>query len=454
MSPKRSGITRRQFLQGSAATAASLALMGSRAWRAPAAGNSSPPNLLFIQTDQQHFQAVSAFGNKHLKTPNMDRLVRRGISFSNSYSANPVCCPARSCWYTGRASTENGMLSNSHKLAENVPDLGQWLGSRGYFTAYTGKWHVPGRNANLSFSNLFIDPSGQGEEADPVVSRSAQSFLGSYADDKPFFLSVGFTQPHDCCYWRFAHDFDTQKVPYPVIEKDLPPLPGNFHYSTVEPVKMREHLERVRRREAPGWSELAWRYYIWSYYRHVEMADAEIGRVLDALEDSKFAQNTLLVFTVDHGDGMGFHRSTSKWFPYDEAIRVPFIICRPGAERDGRIDKTRLVSGLDLTPTLCDYAGVEPPPNVRGRSLRPLVEGKPVDWREFIVSDCQINGRMVRTPEYKLISYSGDSQELLFDMRKDPLELKDLSSDQSHAGVVTDLRSRLADWESRLISAA
>ena len=182
----------------------------------------------------------------------------------------------------------------------------------------------------------------------------------------------------------------------------------------------------------------------------VEMADAQLGRILDALEDSKFADNTLILFTVDHGDGLARRKLVTKWFTYDEAARVPMIVCLPGASGGGKLDKEHVVSGLDVAPTLCDFAGVEAPPDARGRSLRPILEGRAQDWREFIVSECNISGRMLRTPEYKLVAYKDDPVLQLFDMRNDPWEMTNLAEDARHAGTVTDLRKRLAEWEGRL----
>jgi len=392
---------------------------------------------------------MSGLGCRHLRTPNMDRLIRRGITFSQSYSANPVCCPARACWYTGRTASENGVLSNGYRLVPDMPDLGQWFRARGYEAFYSGKWHIPGRDPSASFNALTANPSGQGEHCDPTVSRSAQAFLRNYQGDKPFFLSLGFLQPHDCCYWVFAHRADIGALPYPSIEKQLPPLPANFDYDVEEPEALKKHLQNLRK-QTGMWSKLHWRYYLWSYYRHVEMVDAEIGRVLDALEDSKFASNTFIVFTGDHGDGLARRRLTSKWFLYDEAARVPMVICPPGGLDRGKVDESHVVSGLDIAPTLCDFAGMEPPPKCRGRSLRPLVEGRSVEWREFVVSEANITGRMLRTPEYKLVAYKGDPIVQLFDMGKDPWEKHNMAGEARHADTLADLKKRLENWESRL----
>ena len=444
-----SALTRRQFIKGAAAGAAGLALLGDGAFARDSDAMMKRPNILFIHADQLHFEAISSLGCKHVHTPNLDRLLDRGVAFTSAYSANPVCCPARAAWYTGRASSENGMLSNAHKLNPDLPDLGQWFKTRGYEPFYSGKWHVPGRNPRDSFNVLTADLTGQGEHGDAVVSRTAQAFLGSYSGDKPFFLSLGFLQPHDCCYWVFAHEEDIAECPYPSIENDLPPLPENFHYDVEEAEALSKFMGRIRGLTRK-WSPLLWRYYIWSYYRHVEMVDAELGRTLDALDDSRFADNTLIVFMADHGDCLGRRQMVQKWTPYDEAARVPMIVVPPGATSDGRKDTAHVVSGLDLAPTLCDYAGIDAPPKHRGTSLRPAVEGKGGEWREFVVSEVNITGRVLRTPEYKLVTYRGDPVVQLFDMRKDPWETKNLAGEVRYADVVRDLTKRLGEWESEL----
>ncbi|MFN3421779.1 MAG: sulfatase [Armatimonadota bacterium] len=441
-------ISRRKFLQAGAMGLMGMMVQGQQ--KAPAVQLRRPPNLLFIHVDQMFCDAISAHGCKFVKTPNIDRLIARGISFRLSYAANPVCCPARSAWYTGRATSETGVVRNDYPIVKDLPDLGQWFRARGYEAVYVGKWHVPGRDVTKSFTVL---PAGHwcGQHADGAIARTAASFLLNYRGDKPFFLSVGFLQPHDCCYWVFAHRQPLDKLPFPEIADQLPPIWENFGYDPREP----ETFQRGWRRgwewgQISQWSEEQWRYYRWSYLRMVEMVDAQVGHILDALEDSGLDKNTVVVFSSDHGDGMGAHKLWQKMYFYEEAARVPFIVSWKGQFAEGVIDEKHLVSGLDLAPTLCDLAGIDAPPKCRGLSLRPLLEGKDVQWREFLVSEVNITGRMVRTPEWKLITYYGDQTDQLFDMRNDKGEMKNLAMEGKYAEVVTDLKKLLADWEKRL----
>lgn len=441
----KAGMTRREFLRSGVLGLAGWATQG------PAIHLRRPPNLLFIHVDQQHGDVLSAHGCPWVRTPHMDRLVKQGISFRLSYSANPVCCPARAAWYTGRPGSENGVVANDRwPLLPSIPDLGQWFGARGYEAVYVGKWHVTGRPVHKSFQVL---PGGHwsGQHGDGAVARAAESFLRHFRSDKPFFLSIGFLQPHDICYWVFDHTEPMEELPFPQLAEELPPLWENWGFDPREPESFRKQWRRGPNWEKISqWPEFQWRYYRWSYYRHVEMVDAQVGRVLDVLEDTGLAENTVVVFSSDHGDGMGAHQLWQKMYFYEEAARVPLVVSWPGHFAEGVQDHRHLVSGLDLAPTLCDIAGIEPPPKCRGRSLKPLLEGKEVEWREFLVCEVAIKGRMVRTPEYKLVTYQGDQTDQLFDLRQDPGEMRNLAFESRYAEVVANLKNRLAEWESLL----
>ena len=441
-------LTRRRFLQAGAAAAATVARSALAAKApAPVVRKPSRPNILFINTDQQGLDTLSAYGCPGINTPNMDRLAAGGTSFMESYCADPVCCPSRASWFTGRPPAENGVVLNSVPIVADMPDLGQWFTKHGYEAVYVGKWHVPARDNAKSF-RVLPGGTGQGELSDAAVSRACQGFLLNRRPGDPFFLTAGLLQPHDICYWIMQHDADIGELPYPELADRLPELPPNFQFDTREPQRLAQRRRPNARGGGTGtWSELHWRYYIWSYLRHVEMVDAEIGRILDGLEDSDYAQDTVVIFTSDHGEGRARHQMVTKGYLYDEAAKVPLVVSWPGEVGEGRRDAEHLVSGLDFAPTVCDYAGIEPPPNARGRSLRPLLEGNSVAWREFVVASSAITGRMVRTPDYKYITYRDDPTDQLFDMKSDPWETKNLAAEPQYASVVEDHRKILADWE-------
>ena len=435
------GLTRRRFLKSSTLGAASLA--AAPALGAAAAGR--PPNFLFILVDQHGLHALSSHGCTDVHTPNLDRLVRRGTTFMESHSTNPVCSPARSSLFTGRMPVETGVITNTRPIHPSRPNSGQWLGENGYDCVYAGKWHLPGgRPTRIPGFRVLPSGGGQGDMVDTLVSRASAGYLLDRKGDKPFFLVSSLLQPHDICYWAIMNrTLVPPDLPFGRLRETLPGLPPNNRVRPEAPAK----LDRIK---GPDFSDEQWRYYRYIYYRQVEMLDADVGRILDALEESGHADNTVVIFTADHGEGCGRHSHVQKWYPYEEAVKVPLIVSWPGRIRENHRDETHLVSGLDVISTMCDYAGVKPPQGVHGRSLRPLLENRPVEWREFVVAETHIIGRMLRTDRYKYVKYEDDPVEQLFDMKNDPWETKNLYREARLANVLTDHRRMLTAWQDRM----
>ena len=444
--PKRpTTVTRREFLKiGAAGTAAARTApaLGRDARRSNAAGR---PNFLFIITDQQGLDTISALGCSDVRTPNLDRLVRSGVSFMESHSANPLCSPARSCLFTGRPTTETGVVTNSLPIRESMPNLGQWFGQAGYETVYIGKWHLPvSFTPNVKgFTVIPAGLGGQGTLGDGAISRASQAYLLNRERGKPFALVTSFLQPHDICQYVTMHGKAPDTLPFPDIADELPELPPNFTFDEREP-------NALKTKQRPSWSAEQWRYYIWSYHRMVEEVDAEIGRVVQALEDSGQMDDTIIVMTADHGEGRARHKMVTKNYLYDEAVKVPLIVSCPGRMKEDARDATHLVSGLDVLPTLCDYAKIKPPEHMRGKSLRPLLEGKRTAWHDFVAAEVAVAGRMIRTADYKYVTYEADPVEQLFDMKNDPWETKNLAGESRHAAALADHRKLLESWTAKL----
>jgi len=399
--------------------------------------NTSAPNIVFVHVDQMRHDAISAFGNAHVETPNIDRLIAAGTSFSRSYSANPVCCPARACWYTGRVSSEHGVVENKFPLLESVPDLGQWMGARGYGCYYTGKWHIPNRRVDRSFT-LLPGGSGHGEQGDAGVASVACGFLHNYADERPFFLNVGFLNPHDCCFLDFAPRNPATKFgASDVLHAELPPAPGSFDKSNGR----------------GKWDETGVRLYNYYYYRMVEMVDAEVGRVFDALRNSRHARNTLFIFTSDHGDMGGHHNRFKKGQFYDAALRVPLVYVLPGQIRQGNRDEESLVSGVDIPATILDYAGLERMPRMTiAKSLRPLLEGTPGEWRDYVVAESFSESdlrRVVCMKDFKVFFNPAGAVQL-YNVKDDPLEMTDLAGSAQHAGQLEQARAFHNEYVDRI----
>ena len=458
----------------------------------------SRPNIIFLHTDQHTYDAVSAYGNRYVATPNIDRLQRNGLSFMRAYCTDPVCAPARTSWMTGRYSSETGVPFNGGVLHDDLPDLGQHLNAHGFPAYHSGKWHVTGRDVTASFRTLYFGKlrigAGGGEYYDGAITRSVLDFLTTRAargsgtgpgsrsgrgSREPFFLQIGMVNPHDVC--EYGHNFEEKLIPDPVAQgilsaDELPPLPANFNYD--EPETMTHRV--VRRdddclvhwpilRRTRSWPELQWRYLAWNLYRFVEKVDAEIGLILAALEATGHADDTLILFTADHGEAAGQHRMFQKFTLYEESARVPFIAACLGdgvALPKGGYDREHFISGVDVFPTVCDYARVAPPPGLPGRSIRPLLEGGAAAWREHGLIESNYWARAVVTARYKYVTEyrpravedfvapgPDDAErglEQLFDLRDDPGETRNLASEGALAGVLADCRRRLADSERSL----
>ena len=448
-------VNRRDFIKLSGSAVALLAAdtLTKNANAAPQSHKTKPKNILLIITDQQHIDTIAAGGCRDVNTPALDLLKTSGISFTQSYTANPLCSPARSCVFTSRTSSETDVFNNGRPIRSDIPNLGQWFSQHtNYETLYAGKWHLPRTYTNNipGFKVINTGIGGFGYLCDTIMSRSCEGFLRNRSKSRPFLLVASFMQPHDICEWLRLNMDNPNEMRYPQLASHLPELPDNFVFDKNEPGAIKKR--RLGNEPFKGkWDKDQWRYYRWSYYRNIEHLDTEISRILQALQDCKHSKDTLIVFTSDHGEGMAHHQMVRKNTLYDEAARVSLIFSWPGHISENITDTTHPVSGLDIMPTLCDYAGIKPPENTRGRSLRPLLEGRPVTTDNFIVTEVSSNtGRMVRSPLFKYITYKDDSVEQLFDMKKDPGETKNLSTSSRYASIMAEHRKRLKDWESRL----
>ncbi len=445
---ERGRVTRRDVLKAGAVGLGAAMTGCARGANAPHAGQPHErPNLLLILCDQLGLDAIAAHGCTDVRTPNLDRLVRRGTTFIESHSTNPVCSPARSSIMTGRMPVETGVITNGRPIHASRPNLGQWLRPHGYETVYCGKWHLPGPyQAAIGGFTVLPAGLGQGDLVDTAVSSACAAWITNRPREKPYLMVASLMQPHDICHWgnaranRMPPDLG---LPFERLRDRLPGLPPN-HTSEPEAPKI------LARRVVRTYSEDMWRYYLYLYARQVEMLDADVGRLLDAVEAAGELENTVIAFTADHGDGRARHLHVSKWYPYEEAVKVPMIVSCPRRIKAGQRDTTHLVSGLDVMPTLCDYAGVEPPEGHRGMSLRPLLEGRGAPWRKVVVSEWQTKGRVLRTPQYKYAMFQGDPVEMLFDMKADPWEMKNLYKDPALAAVLAGHRKLLADYQATL----
>jgi arylsulfatase A-like enzyme len=415
----------------------------------------TPRNMLLIITDQQTVNALSCAGNPYVKTPNLDRLAARGVRFEKSYCTYPLCCPSRGSLFTSRTPHELGIYGNADcELSEKGlqgKTMGEMFRAAGYETAYAGKWHlqmpfpsfkgqqIPGFAVLPIAGRHPTDhtQTGIGLTIDPNTTDAAITFLRQL-HQKPFLLVTSLLNPHDIC-WPECEELRSL---LPDDRAKLPPARPNMRDTEKLPSALNREVSEKGVR-----TKQEWREYLWIYYRLCERADREAGRVLEALDKSGLTTNTVVVFTSDHGEMMGSHQMVHKQKLYEESAAVPLFVVPPGGKAG--VDNQHLVSGLDVMPTLLDYAGIAAPASLQGKSLRPLVEGKEVPWREFVVSE--VNGlgeaRMVRTARYKYIVFAkGENREQLFDMEKDPDELKNLIADPALDNEVERHRRFLKQW--------
>ena len=438
---------------------------------ATAATAADRPNVLFIFTDQQHAGMLGCAGNRFVKTPALDSLARDGARFERAYCTNPVCVPSRFSMMTGVMPSRIGMEDNNG-VSLPVPGeilahaMGRVFREAGYVTAYGGKVHTPMSVPDMGFEMLTRD-SRMG------LAEACAEFLGR-KHERPFLLVASLINPHDICYMairdaaratgakpavlknadrELATLTEALRLPEGVSREEFfarvcPPLPPNFEVPPGEPSDVLPAKANFRSYVRKHWTAEQWRLHRWAYARLTERVDAEIGKVLAALRIGGLERNTLVVFSSDHGDMDAAHRLEHKGVLYEESVRVPLVVSFKGVTRPGLVDREHLLStGLDLLPTLCDFAAIRPPAGLTGRSVRRLAEGQAADgWRDCLVVESK-NSRLLRTPRYKYIVYgSGSPREQLIDLVEDPGEMKNLALEASRAQVLAEHRRLLRRW--------
>lgn len=429
------------------------------------------PNIIFVFTDQQSATMMSCAGNKYLQTPAMDSLAETGVRFEKAYCTNPVCLPSRYSLMTGRMPEEIGIRDNEVGWLDKVPDgiaenaLGWQLRNAGYDVGYGGKVHLP---RGMHPEAMGFDVIARNERAE--LADSCVEFI-QRERDKPFFLVASFINPHDICYMAINdyQELDRERLSVPLgalenalktpegvsreefFEKHCPPVPDNYNPQAQEPeaIRMVQEQRLFKKHAKDTWSEEKWRMHRWAYCRLTELVDAEIGKVLDAVRDNGLEENTLIIFSSDHGDMDSAHRMEHKTILYEEPTRIPFIVSQKGVTPAGAVNDTHLISnGLDLLPTLCDYAGVKTPDGLAGMSFRSLAEGKePQDWRDHLWIESEF-GHMVHGGRYKYILYdSGEHREQLMDLKKDPGEMKNMATDPAYRDILKEYRQHYESYK-------
>ncbi len=492
--------SRREFIKAigmAAGAAVAPPILPTPASMAKSSSGGKRPNILFIMTDDHASHALSCYGSKINKTPNLDRIAVGGMRFDNSFCTNSICAPCRAVILTSKYSHLNGVKDNRLKFDGGQQTFPKLLQKAGYQTAMLGKWHLKTDPTGFDYWNVL---PGQGSYYNPVMIENGQrkkhtgyvtdiitdfalKWLEERDSDKPFCMMYHHKAPHR--NWqpgpKHLTMYDDVTIPEPdnlfddysnrgraakeqdmSIEKTMNDrdlklkAPGNL---TPEQKKQWDAAyepknEAFSNANLKGKDLIRWKYqrYIKDYLRCVASVDDNVGRVLDYLEVSGLADNTVVVYTSDQGFYLGDHGWFDKRFMYEESLRMPLLVRYPREITPGSINSD-IVLNLDFGPTFLDFAGVSIPDDMQGRSMRQVLRGRtPRDWRdsmyyhyyEYPAVHSVKRHYGVRTKRYKLIHFYHDIDEWeLYDLEKDPREMKNVYDDPAYGEIVKDLKVEL-----------
>jgi arylsulfatase A-like enzyme len=453
-----------------------LALLGGMVAAPALARAGSQPNILFILSDDQSFETVRSLGLTDIHTPNLDRLAASGAMFTHAYNMGSwspaVCIPSRTMLVTGQSLWRSRAVYERTGLEMAAGRLWpQLLERQGYSTWFTGKWHVntdaartfntarnirPGmpKDAKQGYNRPLAGQPDNWSPSDPafggfweggrhwseVTADDAISFLGeSKQDGRPFFMYVAFNAPHDPRQspGEFVDQYPLARIEAP--ENFLPEYPHseligsgrNLRDEKLGPFPRTRHSVKVHRQE---------------YYAMITHMDAQIGRILDALEASGQGQNTWVFFTSDHGLAVGRHGLFGKQNMYDHSLRVPFIVAGPGVPSGRRISTPIYLQ--DVMPTTLELAGAEKPAHVDFRSILPLLRGgkSPAARNDIYAAYLDLQ-RAVMHDGWKLMLYPKAQTARLYHLDEDPLEMRDLAADPQFAPLKRHLFKRLLEQQ-------
>ena len=424
---------------------------------------SKPPNVIFILTDDQRWDALGYAGNNLIQTPEMDRLAREGVYFKNAFITTPICAASRASILTGLYERTHGYTFQQGPLKKPYMDISYpvILRQNDYYTGFYGKLGVDYTDAESLFdkaeifdrSDKYTDYRGFfyktiGKDTVHLTHYTgyrAKEFLDSLPEDRPFCLSLSFSAPHahdpapEQFFWQEKSDEQYSDITFP------PPGLIEDEYFNALPKEVREGFNRVRwywRYDTPE----KYQHSMKGYYRMISEIDDEIGKLRKALQEKGLAENTVIIFMSDNGYFTGERQLAGKWLMYEESIHVPLIIYDPRAKKHQEVSD--MVLNIDVPFTILDLAGIEVPSDYQGISLTPyLVSGKPEKARESILVEHLWNfdpipsSEGLRTKKWKYFRYQRDlNHEELYDLENDPDEMNNLASLSQHLKILEKLR--------------
>lgn len=413
---------------------------------------SQKPNIIYIMTDQQSALAMSCMGNGDLHTPNMDRLAKNGVTFTNAYCSAPLSGPSRASMFTGYSSHELGMESNGKPMPEHIKaqSLGILVKKAGYECAYAGKWHV--HTASLpdqEFGFKTLHP-----HADKGLAEACIAFL-QLKHNRPFFLVASFDNPHNICEYAREQNLPHGDIPQVPLE-ECPGVPVNFARNPHDAdIITYEKEKNVSAYPTRYYTADDWKHYRYTYFRLVEKIDAEIGKIVDEIEKQNLWENTVVIFTSDHGDGMGAHHWNQKSALYEEVVNIPLIVTLPGKKNAGTVLPQLINNGLDFFTSVCEWTGAKLPADNEGVSYKNLAEtaNPEMSHQPYVVTETVFDkggatyGWMLRTANYKYVIYDkGRYREQLYDIKKDKGEMRNLAIEKKYEKELNEHRFLLKEW--------
>lgn len=461
------------------------------------------PNLLFLYTDEQAFNTFACYGNTWIEMPNLNALAAQSTVFERAYVTQPVCTPSRSTLLTGLWPHTNECVANNIPLGKGTKCLPEWLPEGVYATGHYGKWHLgdeifrqhgfdewcnyedsyipfygegrdrecrsdyhhylveQGFEPDVSQQNLFSRnraarmPEEHGKPA--YVANRSIDFIERHAS-KPFALYVNFLEPHMPFFGPRDNQYNPEAIPLPPNLWDLPDdsMPKKY----VD--KSKQNVPEAFPKKPVEPSEAAWRNLRARYYGLCSLVDTHVGRILQTLRDKGLWDNTIIVFTSDHGDMMGAHGQTAKGVMYEEAVRVPMLIKMPGQNAMKRVEG--LVSQLDVLPTVLDLMGQKIPEFLQGKSLKPVMESNTprleddvfIEWNAAApdgtmskIPGEHADERAVLTADGWKFVWSSCGKHFLFNLNEDPYEKTNLYGRDRQTERVSDYMARIQQWQQK-----
>ncbi len=470
-------------------------------------------NILFIMTDDHSYQTLSAYDKRYIKTPNLDRIAKEGVLFVNSFVSNSICGPSRAVMLTGKHSHINKQRDNFTRFDSTQVTFPKLLQKKGYQTGIIGKWHLKSEPSGFDYWDILI---GQGDYYNSnfiengvkkksngyvtdVITNKAINWLEKRKKNEPFCLLVHHKAAHrvwmpnvkdlvgktDSVYTipdNFYDDYKGRKAASMnkmSISKDLlytydlkmdddsvpDPYRRAFKYRfnrMNDEDKKKWHayyrpiLKKLKAQGLTGKKLQEWKYqrYMNDYLKVIKSLDENVGRLLNYLDEQGLSENTLVVYTSDQGFYMGEHGWFDKRFMYEESLRTPLMMRLPNKIKKGVIEK--MVQNIDYAPTFLDFAGASIPKEIQGKSLKPLLEGENVPWRDAIYyhyyefpneHGVQMHYG-IRTNRYKLIHFYKKIDEWeLYDLKNDPSEMNNLIDNPNYQSIISDMKKKLNELE-------